>query len=1290
MKCSKCQNNIEQKINCMICKNSFCSNNCMESHFVLSHKRKLLINIPFNNNPIYKKENYTQNTYENQIEIEKELESPYLVTGILNRKRKYDEKYNLKNFITIFENEKPKIIGGGSFGQVFLVMNSVNKKLYAIKHMSKKSLYEKLNTLDGIYKEIFIQSRIDHPNILPILYVKETNTDFHLVLEYASKGSLFQFIRKNKYLDEPLAFSLFIQVVNAIYFLHKNNLIHRDIKPENILLFENNVIKLCDFGWCVKIEEGQQRGTFCGTTEYMSPELVNHEEYSKEIDVWSLGILLYEMVHGYSPFRPDKPDFKPKDVIRNIRLHKLKFDENISNECKELIYHLLEENPDKRYKVEDIFNSDFVKFYQKRKFGLPDKYILEKYKYKLTKSHSCSYSKDQINNNYSYNNSNNKKNIPMSLSDVDLKCNKTYKKKLRKNNTTQYFHPLNIIENKITFSYLADSNTKNNSQIKNVPKYNNNENKENINNNGPISKNETKIKTIIINNYFPEILKSDNNNNIYNYTNNNTNNNTNNVTNNYNNNYINNNTNNNNIQKSNTIQNNNIDKKMQPLPYKKTFHIKPLKMTKIPINTKMGNHLLSPSSRINTLLDSNYLIIKKHFSPKIPLNTENIKTNSFQLKKNNENNDPKIIEVNKNQHCKSPKIYNLIPAPNMNRNNFIKKSYTRNNINNNTYYENSRVNNNSEINLTNTNIEGNSHRNNNCSSNYLITSNEDSLKKKIIDTKSYTNKPLNQLKRNFSNENIKSIFISNIKNEINSLNYNTIYNENKSASNQNTLHIKRKNLNLNLNDIKKINTTVSSTKANTPLNTFNNNFIYTIFNNNKKENNDNNNNKNDNKNNIRIRNNISANNSYIYRININNNNTNSKLNILNKDELNCLIFPKIKVHKTNIYTQANSNNNCEQISKSNRKINLDKIIDNNKINNKNINNLGNNNFYDKCTKLLNSMSHTSIFQPNKNNKKEHKKNVSINYKAEIDKKIKTIPKRKSFKKNEKLNININLNNKRKNGCLEKCRCNSNRIINNKKILSIEVEKEKINTNKKNNNINNIYKLKDNITNKIRNNSYKGNTNNDLKYKIIKKLDLNEFLNNINKDYKNYNLMTTSSNKSEIGKINRINTSLNNKNYYEILENSKRKYNNELDNIDNKNSKSTKTSLGSRNFEKYKIQLPSENIKYQKFTNINGNNKENKENKSLNICGGGITGGEYKILNKKDNKIIFSPKLLKKNEIKNEKKFLLNNNENKNKNNIRYNQIDYKGINNGIFFDKYKFYKKDNYNNYNDENYNENI
>ena len=259
----------------------------MESHLFLTHKKNLMINIPFNNNNYFSnKKKIISNS--NSSQNINNIQSPYLVPGILNHKRNYDEQYNLDNFIPIFENDNPKILGGGSFGKVFLFMNTINKNLYAIKHMNKKVLSNKLNSLEGIYKEIYIQSRIDHPNILPILYVNETSTDFDLVLEYASGGSLFNYIRKNEFLDEQLAFSLFIQVINAIYFLHSNNLIHRDIKPENILLFENNIVKLCDFGWCVKLEEGQQRGTFCGTTEYMSPELVNHEEYSKEIDIWSL------------------------------------------------------------------------------------------------------------------------------------------------------------------------------------------------------------------------------------------------------------------------------------------------------------------------------------------------------------------------------------------------------------------------------------------------------------------------------------------------------------------------------------------------------------------------------------------------------------------------------------------------------------------------------------------------------------------------------------------------------------------------------------------------------------------------------------------------------------------------------------------------------------------------------------------------------------------------------------------------------------------------------------------
>ena len=1238
MKCLKCHNAISQKVNCLFCKGIFCSYNCMESHVILSHKNNLMINIP-NNDKILNKKYYSSITEENK---NYNFDSPYIIPGILNKQRKYDEKYNLNNFISIFENEKPKIIGGGSFGQVFLVMNTINKKLYAIKHMTKKSLSTKLNSFEGIYKEIYIQSRIDHPNILPILYVKETSTDFHLVLEYASGGSLFHFIRKNKYLDEALAFRLFIQVINAVYFLHKNNLIHRDIKPENILLFDNNIIKLCDFGWCVKLEEGQQRGTFCGTTEYMSPELVNHEEYSKEIDVWSLGVLLYEMVHGYSPFRPDKQDFNAKDVIENIRLHKLKFNNDVSEECKELIYHLLDEDPIKRYKIEDIFNSDFVKFYEKRKYGFPDQYLFEKYKFKLSKVQTTIYSKNKNKNNQKYHISHNKSysnniitnnlekiddnliednlstneknlgliytkknnNIPLSLSDINLNSYKSNSRRLKKNNTSQYFHPLNIIENKINFSFLASPSLNKCSQRNIINKSN-----QNLDNDIPeITKNETKIKTIIINNYFPRIVKTESNI----------------------------------IQKGNDEQKNSLEKLAKPFPYKRNFHVKPLKMSKIPLNTKIYSNAHSPTSRLNTIIDRNLLIIKKHLSPKAQMNIENNnKTNSFRL---NQKNDSKIIEVNKSKYCNSPKTAE-IPTPNINKNNNNKKSFTRNNVNSN--YEGIKKKYNSQANYTITNIDVNS--NNNSYANYLITSNNnDEFIKKKISEKKMSNNSLNKLKRNFSNENIKSHFISNIKNDIKNLNKNSINNENKCPSNKNKIHIKEKSLQLNINDIKNINSNISKTKTNSPLNTFNNNFIYTIFN--KKNQNV------TNKNNIQLRNGIKSNSSYNYIVNKNIIN-NSKINIINKEDMNYLDFPRIKVHKSKIYSQTN---NCQNYPKFKYKINLDKILKDNEEDNKNKQNKLNNNndYYGKYNQLLNSMSYNSIFNQNKNSNLDKKKKNNDSGKIGNDKKIKNIPKIKSFRKNEKLNININMNNKRKNECLEKYRCNSNSNINNKKIISLEVENEKIK------NKNYLNSNRENYSNKIRNNSNRETDKNDLKYKMIKRLELNEFLNNIKieEDNNKFNILTnvnnfnTSNNHSEIKKISRINTSVN-INFSEDFDNNKKK---KLDNPDNKILKNNKYSIDSKSYDKIQSQI--EKIKLNKNSYIK---ESNNENKLLNLR------------NKNGKKIVISPKLPK-----NEKDLEIIKNRIKNmneiNNNISYKQIEFKGINKGIILDRNKLYNKENY------------
>jgi len=282
----------------------------------------------------------------------------------------YDPIFSIENCTLIISDRAPKSIGNGSFGKVYLAFNNKKKKKYAIKHMEKDNLLKYLSCLDPIYAEIDIQSRINHPNIIKLLYVKETQTTFDLVMDYAKYGTLFEYVVKHKGLQEDIAFKYFIQIVNAIKFLHDNDIIHRDIKPENILLFENDVAKLCDFGWSIRCIDKLPGGSFSGTVEYMAPELINNLDYGKEIDMWMLGIFLYELMHGFSPFRPQKKKFEEKEVIDNIMNHKIIFYIPVSEECKDLIVSLLEIDFHKRYTIDDVYNSKFVKNFERKGFNI--------------------------------------------------------------------------------------------------------------------------------------------------------------------------------------------------------------------------------------------------------------------------------------------------------------------------------------------------------------------------------------------------------------------------------------------------------------------------------------------------------------------------------------------------------------------------------------------------------------------------------------------------------------------------------------------------------------------------------------------------------------------------------------------------------------------------------------------------------------------------------------------------------------------------------------------------------
>jgi serine/threonine protein kinase len=189
-----------------------------------------------------------------------------------------------------------------------------------------------------IRREIDIHSKLKHENIVELYTHHEDKDNFYLIMEYVDSGSLFDFISVTKGVDEKAAFQIFVQVASSILLLHKNQFVHRDIKPENLLMDSQGRVKLCDFGWCADASQGQ-RETFCGTYEYMAPELVKEIPYSYCIDIWSLGILLYELTHGFSPFRAKtEGNEEYLEIFRNILKYNFKLEkDDLSDEYIDLI-----------------------------------------------------------------------------------------------------------------------------------------------------------------------------------------------------------------------------------------------------------------------------------------------------------------------------------------------------------------------------------------------------------------------------------------------------------------------------------------------------------------------------------------------------------------------------------------------------------------------------------------------------------------------------------------------------------------------------------------------------------------------------------------------------------------------------------------------------------------------------------------------------------------------------------------------------------------------------------------
>ena len=249
-----------------------------------------------------------------------------------------------------FYRHGEKAIGKGGFGEVWKVVHKSTKKTYAVKVIDKKYIVEQ-NMVNQINREIEIMYKVNHPHIIKLINHFEDEENFYLIMNYASKGQLYTYLKKYNRFDQRLSAQYMREVSEAVKYLHSFNppIIHRDIKPENLLLDENGRIKLADFGWS-NFKGSNQRDTFCGTPDYLSPEMVKKQGHDTSVDIWSLGVLLFEFLSGHAPFT----GINQEELFMNIRRLKINWPNDFPPLAKNLITRILKLNPKERITIDEI------------------------------------------------------------------------------------------------------------------------------------------------------------------------------------------------------------------------------------------------------------------------------------------------------------------------------------------------------------------------------------------------------------------------------------------------------------------------------------------------------------------------------------------------------------------------------------------------------------------------------------------------------------------------------------------------------------------------------------------------------------------------------------------------------------------------------------------------------------------------------------------------------------------------------------------------------------------------
>ena len=249
-------------------------------------------------------------------------------------------------------------LGEGAYGCVYKVQQKGSNYFRAVKAIKKKNVdYDEFNN------EIEVLKALDHPNIIKLFDCYQDKRYYYMVEEFCSGGDLFDYIQKEKFFTERKAGTIFNQLLSAINYLHKKNIVHRDIKPENIVLVENKdnevFIKLIDFGTSITIK-GKNLTEELGTIYYIAPEVFMNN-YNQKADIWSCGIILYTMLCGHPPFCGNKENIIKSKILHSKLVFPSKEFKKVSDEAINYIKHLLSFNPDKRPTAEEALNNKWLK-----------------------------------------------------------------------------------------------------------------------------------------------------------------------------------------------------------------------------------------------------------------------------------------------------------------------------------------------------------------------------------------------------------------------------------------------------------------------------------------------------------------------------------------------------------------------------------------------------------------------------------------------------------------------------------------------------------------------------------------------------------------------------------------------------------------------------------------------------------------------------------------------------------------------------------------------------------------